>query len=246
MKKNRWNILFAGALIVVSVCLYYVHYVIFRDPWHMFYYLVEDLAFIPVSVLIVTIILENILNRREKRSLRMKLNMVIGVFFSEAGMDLIKCFCTFDSSIDEMREKLLVNAGWKERDFTSVKEGLKKYEAGISSRKGKLPELRGFLIQKRVFLLALLENPNLLEHEKFTDLLWAVFHLAEELSCRKQVDSLSHNDYEHLSLDIKRAYILLIQEWLEYMRHLKKSYPYLFSLAVRLNPFAGAASPEIP
>lgn len=246
MKKSRWNILFACALIAASACLYYVHYVIFRDPWHMFYYLVEDLAFIPVSVLIVTIILENILSRREKRSLQMKLNMVIGVFFSEAGTGLIKYFCTFDSRIDEMREKLLVNAGWKEKDFASVKKSLRKYEAGISSRKGRLSELRGFLMQKRGFLLALLENPNLLEHEKFTDLLWAVFHLAEELSFRAQVDSLSQNDYEHLSLDIKRAYMLLIQEWLEYMGHLKKSYPYLFSLAMRLNPFAVDASAEIP
>jgi hypothetical protein len=26
-------------------------------------------------------------------------------------------------------------------------------------------------------------------------------------------------------------------EWLDYMRYLKKDYPYLFSLALRLNPF---------
>jgi len=31
-------------------------------------------------------------------------------------------------------------------------------------------------------LLGLLGNPNLLEHDSFTDLLWAVFHLMEELS----------------------------------------------------------------
>ncbi len=41
----------------------------------------------------------------------------------------------------------------------------------------------------------------------------------------------------HLSGDIRRAYSILITEWLAYMKHLKSDYPYLFSLAVRTNPF---------
>jgi hypothetical protein len=52
-------------------------------------------------------------------------------------------------------------------------------------------------------------------------------------------------DYEHLSGDIKRAYIMLITEWVAYMKHLKGSYPYLFPLAVRTNPFNPAASPVV-
>ena len=49
-------------------------------------------------------------------------------------------------------------------------------------------------------------------------------------------------DYEHLENDIRRAYSLLIVEWIVYMRHLHNSYPYLFSLAVRTNPFDIKAS----
>ena len=37
----------------------------------------------------------------------------------------------------------------------------------------------------------------------------------------------------------------LIAEWLAYMRHLKKNYPYLFSLALRTNPFDPQASAVI-
>jgi hypothetical protein len=33
--------------------------------------------------------------------------------------------------------------------------------------------------------------------------------------------------------------------WLDYMRHLKADYPYLFSLAIRTNPFRLDASPVI-
>jgi hypothetical protein len=44
---------------------------------------------------------------------------------------------------------------------------------------------------------------------------------------------------------MRRSYILLISEWLDYMRHLKENYPYLFSFAMRTNPFDPDASPEI-
>jgi hypothetical protein len=42
---------------------------------------------------------------------------------------------------------------------------------------------------------------------------------------------------------MKRAYLLLISEWLAYLKHLKENYPYLFSLSVRTNPFDPNASP---
>lgn len=39
--------------------------------------------------------------------------------------------------------------------------------------------------------------------------------------------------------------ILLAGEWLAYMGHLRESYPYLFSLAARTNPFDRNASPIV-
>jgi hypothetical protein len=90
-----------------------------------------------------------------------------------------------------------------------------------------------------------LENPNLLEHETFTKLLWAIFHLLEELAYRDDFRSLPKEDYGHLAYDIKRAYVLLSQQWLDYMKHLKENYPFLFHLAMRTNPFDQNASPII-
>jgi hypothetical protein len=105
--------------------------------------------------------------------------------------------------------------------------------------------LREFLVNRRGFLLGLLENPNLLEHETFTELLWAVFHLSEELESRPGFEFIPETDYHHLIGDIKRAYMQLVMEWLDYMKHLKKEYPYLFSLAMRTNPFDPTATPII-
>ena len=93
--------------------------------------------------------------------------------------------------------------------------------------------------------MRLLNNPNLLEHDSFTDLLWAVFHLTAELAHRKDLGSLPETDCEHIAGDIKRAYSSLAHEWLNYMKHLKNNYPYLFSLAIRTNPFDVNASPVV-
>jgi hypothetical protein len=73
-------------------------------------------------------------------------------------------------------------------------------------------------------------------------LLWAVSHLTEELAYRPDLRGLPEADYAHLSWDIARAYVPLLSEWLAYALHLRNSYPYLFSLVARLNPFDPSAS----
>ena len=91
-------------------------------------------------------------------------------------------------------------------------------------------------------MLTLLENPQIFEHDRFTDLLHAVFHLTEELNARERLTDLPVTDYAHLSVDLTRVYSRLVIEWLEYMLHLKKKFPYLFSLSMRTNPFDSHAS----
>ena len=245
MKRFNWQLLLGLFLVTLSTLFYLVHYFIFRDAHHIFIYLIGDIAFVPIEVLLVTLIIHRLLSEREKRSMMKKLNMVIGAFFSEVGIKLLKCFSDFDYNFDKVRENLIVTNNWSEQKFSSTGKSLKNYDYKIDSLKGDLEDLRSFLMGKRDFLLRLLENPNLLEHESFTELLWAVSHLTEELAARIDVKRLSDADYAHLSGDIKRAYILLVVQWLSYMKHLKNDYPYLFSLAIRTNPFDPNASPEI-
>jgi hypothetical protein len=90
-----------------------------------------------------------------------------------------------------------------------------------------------------------MENPNLLEHERFTELLLAVFHITDELVAREDFDRLPATDLAHLGGDAQRAYSRLIVEWVLYLEYLQKAYPYLFSLAIRENPLDAAASPVV-
>ncbi len=245
MKRIHWKILFSITLLGLSVLLHLLHYLIFRDAHHIFLYLLGDLAFLPVNVLLVTLVIEHLIRKQERHSMFKKLNMVIGAFFSEAGTELLKIFWKFDTNPEYMEEHLILDKNWKQADYYQLKKRFSAHKPEIDIRKGDVAHLKIFLGAKREFFLRLLENPNLLEHETFTALLWGVFHLTEELFARHDLKNLPEADYEHLTGDIKRAYSLLIVEWIIYMRHLHYNYPYLFSLAIRTNPFDVTISPII-
>lgn len=244
MKKPlSWQFWLIIILVTLSVLTYLIHYVIFHDAHHIFLYLIGDIAFLFVDVLLVILIIERLLSRKEKRLLLNKLNMVIGVFFSEVGLELLKKFSRFIINAADLASKLEIKPHWSKKDFQKAAEAAYRFSYVSRVDKPALRELQELLNKNRGFLLRLLENPNLLEHERFTDLLWAVFHLAEELAFRgAQIGDLPQADYEHLAGDLKRAYSQLAGEWILYTSHLSRSYPFLFSLAARINPFSPSPS----
>lgn len=245
MKHHKWQIFLGLSLLALSAFFYFVHFLIFRDAHHIFIYMVSDIAFVFIEVLLVTLIIHSVLGIREKRLLLEKLNMVIGTFFSEVGKDLLKHFSTFDPQAEKIGQNLIVTSQWSARDFLRLSTYLKQYTYDIDIHRGRLACLEEELVKHREFLLRLLENQNLLEHDTFTNLLMSVFHLTEELESRPDIERLTQADRNHLASDMKRAYSLLVIEWLNYMKHLRENYPYLFSFAMRTNPFDPNASPEV-
>ncbi len=188
---------------------------------------------------------ELMLSRREQDQRMEKLNLVIGAFFSEVGLKLLAAFSACDPDIDHIRTNLIVKGSWNDKEFRRVEAALTDYDCQVLPDTLNLEALRDVLGGKRDFFLRLLENPAILEHERFTELLRAVFHITEELDCRGDVTCLPDSDVAHITSDIRRAYRLLVYQWLEYMRYLKGNYPYLFSLAMRTNPFDRDASPVV-
>ena len=245
MKFLHWKIQLGLALIGASAGLYGLNYLIFRDTNYMLRLFLAQLGFLPISVLLVTIILNQLLGLRAKAAKLAKLNMVIGAFFSEVGGPLLKTLTAYDRSLPDFQPRVAHISHWTGPDFAGFSQGLAENDFSIELKGGDLEALRDFLLQKRDFLLRLLENPNLLEHDSFSSLLLAVFHLTEELAQRTDLARLSVADRKHLAGDVQRGYVLLIKEWLAYMAHLKDRYPYLFSLALRTNPFDPFATPEI-
>jgi hypothetical protein len=245
MKRLNWKVFLGLSLLLLSALVYFLHYLIFRDVHHILLYLVGDTAFVFIEILFVTLIIDGLLQSREKKARLKKLFMVIGVFFSEVGARLLVILSDCDPGLGELQKGWSSGVLKDEQKFMKIQNCLKTHDFGIQAKKVEWEGLKEFLAGKRDFLLRLLENPNLLEHETFTDVLWAVFHLTEELSVRESLQGLPESDFNHLTVDIKRIYGRLALQWLDYMAHLKASYPYLFSLALRMNPFDRSASPVI-
>lgn len=244
-KEVRWILKLGAALLLASTLLYGLHYLIFHDAHHIFIYMVGDIAFVPIEVLMVTLILHRLLEVRERQALMEKLNMVIGAFYSELGRPLIELLAPFDTDAPALRELLSFDLSWDARRFVSARKAVMAQPQHMDASLSDLVALREFLGSRRDFTLSLLANPNLLEHESFTDLLWSVLHLQEELAARTSLSDLPGSDLKHLSGDLQRAYDSVLAEWVSYLSHLKGAYPYLYSLAVRQNPLHPEAAVEV-
>jgi len=186
--------------------------------------------------------IEYMIDERERRNRLEKLNMIIGIFFSEVGTQLIKKMSSCDPAINEIRSVLIVKDNWSDAEFTRARAVLENHPYKLECPPVLIEDLHAFLMHHTGFLLALLENPQLIEHDSFTPLLQALFHLTEELMAREKFTGLPASDYAHLSGDSNRVYRLILLEWLTYMKYLRQHYPYLFSLAMRRNPFDRDAS----
>jgi hypothetical protein len=235
-----------GSLVATSAVFYAIDYFAFADQRSaMGFYTLLDIAFIPLNVLIVGLFINRLLAARERQELLHKMNMVIGAFFSQTGSELIARLSEFDADTDEDREHMVFRASWTARDFDRHRNVVTGEHHPMDLAQGDLAALRDDLAAQRDFVLGLLQNGNLLEHASFTDMLWAVSHLSEELSARPDLSHLPEADRAHLRLDMARAYGRLLGEWLLYAHHLKEHYPYLFSFAVRTNPFDRDARVEL-
>ncbi|MEI6857086.1 hypothetical protein [Psychrilyobacter sp.] len=245
MKKVSWKIYMGLLLIILSVSFYLLEYFLFRDLHHILVFLIEDIAFLFIEVLLVTLIIHKVLDKREKQERMEKLNMVIGTFYSEIGTELLSIIANMDMEIIRSQSKFNITNHSSGEEFQNMCTVLKKHKSQFNYKEIDWKKLKLLLESKKDFLLRLLENNNLLEHQSFTDLLWAVFHLAEELKYRDTLVGLPEEDYKHLTGDMNRVYGELRNQWISYVEHLRKSYPYLFSLAYRTNPFDLNSSPIV-
>lgn len=234
MKRVVNNTLLILILSISSAFIYFIQIVLFQNQEDTYFYFFQDLAFIPIQVLIVTLLLNKLIKIIGDYQNRKKVNVIISAFFSELGTSIICEFSKFNENLDGVCE-IIDHSDFK-RNINDTKKKIKDYKIEIHVTADTLENLANILISKKSYMVSMLENSSLLEHDSFTDTLWSVFHIADELQSRDLKD-LSQADLNHLSQDILRAYRLIILEWLNYMKYLNTEYPYLYDLALRKNPF---------
>jgi hypothetical protein len=177
--RTRWLIGFGVILLALSLALMGIHYVLFEDIRWLEKYVVFELAFLPIEVIVVTLILDRLLEARERKERLEKMNMVIGLFFSEVGVGLLWQIAVLGPGLEKIRAGLSRGADLPATDYERLKATLASFSAGPKLRPEDPAALKEQLKAHRGFLVHLLENPILIEQEEFTNALRAVFHLTE-------------------------------------------------------------------
>ena len=232
-KKKRLNILLIFLLFMLSAAIYTLQFYLFRDLKDTSFYLLQDMAFLPVQVAIVTVALGAIINKRERSERLSKAHMLTGAFYSELGNEFIAKILPYVYNLADFAPYMNIGPDWKSRRFKSSAAKLKTIYADINCDTNEFSSLKELLTEKRSYMLIILSNPVLLEHESFSNMMWAVFHLTDELNERKCFDALPPEDIAHLNNDVSRAFGEMATNWVYYMDHIKKNYPYLYSLELR-------------
>ena len=244
---KSWKIKFSILMVILIIIIYGSNYLVLGDAEHIISYIWTHLGFIPVDILIVAFLLDEIIERKEKEAMLEKLDMLMSTFFSEVGNELITQLSTVNK-YKASTENLKSIKSWDEKDFDNKLNELKNtnidFRADIPAeeREKFLENLRTLLVDKREFIINLINNPNLLEKEEFSALVNSILHLDEELEHRTDLALVNDGDFAHLNGDMKRVYEKLVYEWVYYLKYLYKHYPYMIALIIRTNPFDEDAS----
>jgi hypothetical protein len=233
----KWEVKVSIGLLLLSAFFYIINYLTFHDTTFIEKYILVQLGFLPISVLLVSIVLNNLMARRERKERLEKLNIVIGSFFAEIGKDLLRYLSKYDANIESLAREVVNVEDFSDGDFERLKEKLESRRYDIKVEQMNLHALRKFLLDNKEFVVNLLDNPSLMEHERFTELLWNLLHVTEELRRLMNFESLTEDDWRDIKGEIENLYRLLAYEWVNYAHYLKKNYPHIFVYEAKTNPF---------
>ncbi len=232
----RWETKIGIVLIFSSFFFYFLNYLTFHDTTFIEKYILVQLGFLPISVLLVSIVLNSLMVRKERRERMEKLNIVIGSFFAEIGKDLLRYLSKYDERIENLMhhiESLRKNV----EDFPSLKRAVEGRKYKIVIERMNLYEFRKYLLDNKEFVVNLLDNPVIIEHETFTDLLWNLLYVTERLKRTIDFENMCPEDRKSLKMDMERLYRLLAYEWVSYVHYLRGNYPHIFLYEINSNPF---------
>ena len=142
--------LILGALLIsLSIAIYFLQIVLFNDSRNTEFYFLQDMAFVPLQVLFVTLILDEILNMREKQLKVKKMNLIISTFYSELGITLVKSLSEFILNFDQLKSELNANTNWSNINSKKMRKTINNFKVIADSRKGNLESLKNYLIDQK-------------------------------------------------------------------------------------------------
>ena len=114
-KYLGWRVRLGIQLVLIAGTLYVINYALFHDYRNLFFYLGIDIAFLPIEVLFVVLVIESAITEREKSILLEKLNFHITVqgFGVQGWKSKFREVDYRDSTVvEQIRDTRLRNGSW--------------------------------------------------------------------------------------------------------------------------------------
>lgn len=242
-KKTKELVILGGGLILLSVLLHYVHYLIFKDLHHTLIFFMADIAFIPMEVFFSYFVFDRLLEKREKLHVLERLNILIGVFFTEIGTQFLREIVRGDKNKKLFKKDYCEDYFFNKENFNELEKDILVYDYNIDINKINVDKLKIELDNTKDLLITLVTNESLHDHGTFTEMLLSLMHLKEELDTRWN-EKIEEYEKNHLEKDIIVAYKYLAIEWWQYMNYLSENYPNLYVKALIENPFDNRSKRE--
>lgn len=230
MEKKRMYITVV-ILIAISVVIYALQIIIFDDKRTTAFYIFQDLAFMPITIAIATLVVGDLMNRRQQKEQQEKTRMLTSSFFTQMGTDLIDTMIQDSANAGELKQ-LMQSPLQSDKDVQKVQAQLQNADLDFTLTEEVYDQSMDLILKNQLSLLTLSSNPLLLEHECFTEMLWGIFHLNDEFRLRGKYSKLDEAGREHMQEDFIKVFRLLLINRVANLKYLRDTYPNYYSASL--------------
>lgn len=224
-------------LLCASALLYAIHYLIFRDLHHLAIFGLHELAFVPLEVILVTLGLDQLVEKTHREEARSKVSIIETLYFNESGSTMLRYLTSFDPDAARLRELLQVTQDWRSSDFRQAIRQLKSYPFLLDLDRIDFFGLHYHLSQRHEYYRSMLENPALTQSEAFTEMIMKIYLLWEELDGRTNLYQLPEKDRNYLAELLHEIYRELTEYWLDNVYNHSIHNRFRLHRAIESNPF---------
>ncbi len=218
------------ALLVVSVVIYALQIVIFHDERNTAFYIFQDMAFMPVTIAVATLVVGELLGSKEKKERLEKTKMLTSSFFTQLGVYLIRAIADVAEMSPEIQE-IVDFGGPEEKSEAELQKVISDAKIKVHLDDKSYETVRKLLGEQQQTMLTLATSSMIHEHENFTEMLWGLFHVQDEFRLRGAYSDLSEQDISHMNTDFEEIFKLMLMNWIGNVRYLRKTYPGFYKVA---------------
>ncbi len=219
-------------LVILSVIIYGIQLAVFHDPSTTAFYILQDFAFLPISIAVATLVVGEVLSNKEKRERRSKTQMLTSNFFTEMGTELMLTLIKTSGENRVFRTILGSCEITDQKIVEKLQKQIRETPCRVVLNESVYNQVRELILSGKENLLIISSNSSLLEQENFTELLWGIFHMIDEFRLHGDYGEQRAEVHEHMEEDLARVLRLLLINWTANVLYTRTFYPNYYGAAL--------------